>query len=908
MLLGRERERSLIEGLMSGARVGQSAVLVLTGEVGIGKSTLLDGAAASATGMRLLQATGTESEAEVPFGALLQLLRPALVQLDRIPAPQAEALATALALRPGTGSDRFAVGAGTLSLLSRFAEDQPLAVLVDDAHLLDQPSAQALVFAARRLTADPVALLAAVRDGEPSPLLDAGLPVLSLGGLSPAASGKLVSASGRRLGSSVAARLYEATGGNPLALLELADDPALVDALPPGAPVPVPARLARAFARRADRLSAPARTALLVAAAAGDDLALIARACRLLDVDVATLDEAETAQLLTVTAGRVSFRHNLVRSAVWSEAPPGVRRTVHRALAAALPEDDVDRRAWHLGEAALRPDEDTARVLDAAAGRARDRSAHAVAATAFERAARLSPDPGDAVHRLVSAAESAWQAGLADQATDLLARASELPQPPALCVRATGLGGTIASRTGSVERARDELMAAAGGAGADPDTAILLLADAILACFFLADTATVAHAAKRIDRLVDRAVSEPARWVGAVAGGVAGVLTGHGGPDRIRRAVRLLERGAPRLRDPRLSPWLVLGVLFLRERGTGREIVAAVVDDLRRRSDLGGLPYLLFLVARDQATGDRWDIAEVNYTEGVQLARETGSTSDLAACLAGLAWLQARQGREDACRAHAAEALEISGPRHLALFQVWSLSALGCLELGLGRPEAALIYLERLDALLTDLRLVDVDLAPGPELAEALVHLGRAEEAREQAVRYAARAADKGQPWALARAARTVALTCEDTDIDREFEGALDHHGRTLDPFELARTRLAYGARLRRARRRVDARVQLRAALTAFDALGAGPWADRAAVELRATGESAQRRQASSVNDLTPQELQIATMLAGGRTTREAAAALFLSPKTVEYHLRHVYLKLGVSSRAELSTRFPAGS
>ncbi|SNS37996.1 regulatory protein, luxR family [Geodermatophilus pulveris] len=907
MLLGRERERSLLEGLMSGARVGQSAVLVLTGEVGIGKSTLLEDAAASATGMRLLRATGTESEAEVPFGALLQLLRPALVQLDRIPAPQAEALATALALRPGTGSDRFAVGAGTLSLLSRFAEDQPLAVLVDDAHLLDQPSAQALVFAARRLTADPVVLLAAVRDGEPSPLLDAGLPVLAVGGLSPAASEDLVSASGRRLGSPVAARLYEATGGNPLALLELADDAAVVDALPPGAPVPVPARVARAFARRADRLSAPARTALLVAAAAGDDLALIARACRLLDVDAATLDEAETAQLLTVTAGRVGFRHNLVRSAVWSEAPPGVRRAVHRALAAALPEDDVDHRAWHLGEAALGPDEDTARVLDAAAGRARDRSAHAVAATAFERAARLSPDPGDAVHRLVSAAESAWRAGLADQAAALLARASELPQPPALCVRATGLGGTIASRTGSVERARDELMAAAAeGAGADPDTAILLLADAILACFFLADTATVAQAAKRIDRLVDRAVGEPARWVGAVAGGVAGVLTGHGGPDRIRRAVRLLEPGAPLLRDPRLAPWLVLGVLFLRERGTGREIVAAVVDDLRRRSDLGGLPYLLFLVARDQATGDRWDVAEVNYTEGAQLARETGSTSDLAACLAGLAWLQARQGREDACRAHATEALDISGPRHLALFQVWSLSALGSLELGLGRPEAALAHLRRLDALLADLRLVDVDLSPAPELAEALVHLGRAEDARAQVARYAARAAEKGQPWALARAARTVALTCEDTDIDREFEQALEHHGRTLDPFELARTQLAYGARLRRARRRVDARVQLRAALTAFDALGAGPWGDRAAVELRATGGSAQRRQVSSVSDLTPQELQIATMLAGGRTTREAAAALFLSPKTVEYHLRHVYLKLGVSSRAELAVRLPA--
>ncbi|TFV86492.1 LuxR family transcriptional regulator, partial [Blastococcus sp. CT_GayMR20] len=486
----------------------------------------------------------------------------------------------------------------------------------------------------------------------------------------------------------------------------------------------------------------------------------------------------------------------------------------------------------------------------------------------------------------------------------LLARARALPQPRDLRVRAAGLRGAIASRTGSVESARDELMtAAADAAGTDPDTAVLLLADAILACFFLADTATVADAGARIDGLVPRVTGEPARRMGAVAAGVAGVLTGRGGPERIRLALRPLESGGPLLRDPRLAPWLVLGVLFLRERGTGRAIVPAVVDDLRRRSDLGGLPFLLFLVARDRATGDRWDVAEADYTEGVQLGRETGSTSELAACLAGLAWLQARQGRADACRANAAEVLEVSGPRHLALFQVWALSALGNLELGLGRPEAALAHLERLDALLTDLALVDVDLSPVPELAEALVHLGRAEDARRPAARYAARATEKGQPWAMARAARTVALTCADADIDREFGRALDHHGEALDPFERARTQLAYGARLRRARRRVDAREQLRAALTAFDTLGAAPWADRAAAELRATGETAQRRQAGPAGDLTPQELQIATMLARGRTTREAAAALFLSPKTVEYHLRHVYLKLGVSSRAELAGR-----
>ncbi|WP_091538709.1 AAA family ATPase [Modestobacter sp. DSM 44400] len=904
MLVGRARERQVIEGLVTAARVGRSAVLVLTGEAGIGKSALLGHAASCTTGMRLLRATGAESESEVPFGGLLQLLRPLLSHLDAIPAPQADALAAALALRPGTGGDRFAVGAATLSLLSRSAQDDPLAVLVDDAHLLDEPSAQALVFAARRLTADPVLLVAAVRDGHPCPMTAADLPVLHVEGLSPGASGELVTATGRRLADRVAARLYEVTGGNPLALLELADDVEGVDALPPGAPLPVSASLARAFARRADRLSAPARTALLVAATSGGDPGLTARACRLLGVEGTPLDEAETADLVRVDADVLTFRHGLVRSAVYAEASPAERRAVHRALADALPEADVDRRAWHLGAAAHGPDEETARLLDAAATRARDRSAHAVAAGAFERAARLSPDLADRTRRLVSAAASAWQAGTGKRANTLLAESSGLPQPSALRVRAAGLRGAIASRTGSVEDARDVLMAAGTeSADAAPDTAVLLFADAILACFFLADTATVADASARIDRLVERVGTDSARWVAAMAGGVAGVLTGAGGPERMRSAVRQVTPGGLLLTDPRLAPWLVIGPLFLRESGTGRELVETVVADLRRRSDIGGLPFLLFQVARDQATRDRWDVAEVNYTEGIQLAREAGHTTDLVACLAGLTWLEARQGRAVVCREHAAETMRLAGSRHLALFHAWSLFALGELELGTGRVADAISHLERLDRLLGDLRLVDVDLSPAPELVEAFVHAGRADAAGDLADRYSARARAKGQPWALARAARAVALTCPAPAMDEQFALALASHRQTLDVFELARTQLAHGARLRRARRRTDARAPLRAALATFESLGAAPWADQAAVELRATGETAHRRTASALDQLTPQELQIGTMLADGRTTREAATALFLSPKTVEYHLRHVYLKLGVASRAELSGR-----
>ncbi len=909
MLVGREPERLAIQSLVAAARVGTSAVLVLSGEAGIGKTALLNDAANYATGMRLLRATGSESESEVPFGALLQVLRPALMHLDRIPSPQADALASALALRPGTAGDRFAIGAATLSLLSRFAEDQPLAVLIDDAHLLDLPSAQALTFAARRLTADPVALLATVREGQPCPLTESDLPVLRVGGLSLAATGDLLAVSGRDLGLNAVVRLYDVTGGNPLALMELADDADILEPVPFGGPLQVPASLARAFARRADRLSEATRIAMLAAAAAGDDLDLVSRACHLLGLDVVALDEAENAGLLRVGADGIAFRHTLVRSAVYSDAPPATRRAVHRALAEALPANDTDRRAWHLGQAALGPDDGIAQTLATVAASARDRSAHAVAAGAFERAARLSSDDVARAHRLVSAGESAWQAGMSEHAVALLMQASDLQPPLALRVKAAGLRGAIAAATGSVEEARDLLLAAADDiAEADPDAAIMFLAGAIRACFFSGDTPTLVHAADLIDRLVPRAVTERARLVGEIAVGVAGVITGDGGPDRMRRAVQQVVPGGDLVEDLLIAPWLVLGPLFLRESTTGRALVQTVVESLRRRSVVGGLPLLLFYVARDQATTDHWDQAELSYAEGIHLAREAGQTSDLAACLAGLAWLEARQGREAVCREHADEASQISNSRHIALFQAWSLFAMGELELGLGRSEAAIEHLDRLGALLGELGIADVDLSPAPELVDALMRGGQDDAARAAAASHTARAVAKGQPWSLARAARAVALTCPDAEIDEHFGRALEHHASTLDSYELARTQLAYGSRLRRARRRIDARPHLRASLATFETLGATPWADQAARELGATGEKAHRRGVSAVDELTPQEQQVARMLAGGRTTKEAAAALFLSPKTVEYHLRHVYIKLGIGSRAELAGRLESRS
>ena len=908
MLVGRALEQRAIRELLAAARVGAGGALLLTGEAGIGKTTLLRAAADAAAdaGMRVLQSAGTGAEAEVPFAGLLQLLRPVLDGLGGLPPPQADALGAALALRPGPGADRFAVGAGVLGLLARVAEDRPLLVLLDDAHLLDPPSAQAVGFAARRLTSDPVALLAAGRDDADAVLVDAGLPRLHVPGLSPEHAAALVAASGHRLDERGLARLQRVTGGNPLALVELADEVPDAAALAEDAPVPVPTALARAFARRADRLPDGTRTALLVAAAGGTDLVPVAHACGSLGVPVQALDPAEAAGLVRVDGGVVTFRHGLVASALWAEAGPAARRAVHRALARAHAGRDEDRYAWHLAGSVLGPDDDAASALTGAADRAQARGAHAAAAAALARAADLTGDAGWRARRLVAAAEAAWRGGQSARATGLLDRAE--PLPAALRVRAAGLRGTVAARTGSVEEARDLLFAAGTeAAGRDPDTAVALLAGAVSAAFFLGDTAAVADAAVRLDTVAGSARTEEARWLADIASGIAGVVTGRGGPQRIAAAVRRIGPDSPLVSDRRLEPWLVLGPLFVRDSGTGRDLVDTVVSNVRRRTDIGGLPFLLFQVARDAATRDAWDAAEIGYAEGIRLAREAEQETDLAGCLAGLAWLEARQGREASCRLHAGEAVRLSDQRRLHLFHAWSSYALAEADLAAGRADAAAQRFRELDDFLARIGFLDADLSPVPDLVEACAHAGRGSEAVGAAVAYADRAREKGTPWAMARAERALALVAAEDEADERFAAAVAAHERTADVFELARTLLAHGARLRRARRRVEAREKLGLALAAFDRLGAAPWAERTARELRASGATARRRVPGADQQLTPQERQIAGLLGEGRTTREVAAALFLSPKTVEYHLRHVYLKLGIGSRAELAARLHGG-
>ncbi len=899
MLLGRERERQALERLLEDARGGRSGVLALVGEAGIGKSALLDCAAALATDMSVLRARGVVSETQIPFAGLFELLRPALTCLDRIPAPQASALESALALRPAQAEDRFAVGAATLSLLAAHADTAPLAVLVDDVHWLDGSSADALLFAIRRLLAEPIAVVLTAREGESSLLDAAGLPALRLEGIDADAAELLLRREAPGAGAGTAARLHRETGGNPLALLELARE-RLPD-LAPDAPVPVVASVAHAYLQRASALPPRTRDALVLAAATDrGELALLARAAATLGLEIADLAPAEEAALVTVEGARLEFRHPLARSAIYGAAPAERRREVHRALARALADADADRRAWHLALAAAGPDETASFALEQAAGRAHERSAYDVSSQAFERAAHLSAVEERRGALLYAAADAAWLGGLADRAVSLLDEAARVVGDGPRASKIQHLRGHIALWRGPLHEGRAVLLAAADRA--EPAAAVVMLAEAGMGAFYAADAAGMRECGARARALAARDGSARTAFFGAIVDGMALVLSGEGGRGAasIREAVRVLEHSDELRSDPRLLVWAAMGPLWLRETGAGLELVDNALAVARARSAVGVLPHLLAHVAIQHGTTDRWVEAQAGFDEAIRLARETGQRVVLASALARIAWLEARLGREQACRAHAGEALSIARDHGAILCEIWALAALGELELELGNADAALAYVEEQQAVIEQQGIADVDLFPAPEQVELYLRLGRTGDAVAAATAFAGAAAAKGQPWALARAARCRALLADEESFDGCFEEARALHARTPDVFETARTELAHGARLRRAGRRVQARERLRAAIDVFDDLGAAPWAELARAELAATGETPRRRDPSSLDELTPQELQISLLLAEGRTTREAAAALFLSPKTIEYHLRNVYRKLAIHSREEL--------
>ena len=915
VLLGRGPEQARIDCALADARREVSSTLVLTGDPGIGKTALLRYALTQAGGMRVLGARGVEFEADIPFAGLHELLRPALSLLDRIPAAAAAALRAALGLESGGAGDRLLIGAATLDLLTTWAET-PLLVLVDDAHWLDRASAEAIGFAARRLLADPIALLVAMRDEEPSPLREAGLEQLPLGALDPATAADLLRRSAPEpLDEEVAGRILDLTAGNPLALIEIAGE---AHRLGPSAahqpvPVSVTTTVERAYLRRAGSLSPGARRVLLLAAASGQpSVELLAAAAHELGLPRSAVAEAEAANaLVTVRERALRFVHPLAGAAVYHAASPAERRDVHRVLAAvmAAPES-ADRRAWHLAAAATGANEEVAEALEAVGTRARGLSGFAAARSAFEESARLSLDPAARRRRLLVAAESAWLGAQTGRALTLLEEVRRGLTDTSLSTEADAVAGRIAFDTGAAEKGfRLIRQAASEMVGSERLRAIQLLAGASLSGVASGRLMDILETGAQALELLGPDDPPEAGIAAHTAYGCAAVLAAEGdaGPRHLRIAAALFG-DVDMNSDPLLMLCAASVGLFLREAEAGRELLKRADAEARAHAPAAALPPVLFYLARDLATTDRWAAARANYEEAARLARETNQHTWLTAPLAGLAQLDALEGRTADLGLHASEAETLADRYHLDFFRAWTVTARALDALGQGRTRVALTHLTALGELHRRLGIRDPDVNPAPDIAEAAMRLGDADAATAAAERFYPTAVAKGQPFALARAERAVAIIASDSDYEHHYAAALEHHAHTRDSFETARTRLSYGERLRRARRRREARQQLAAALEEFSRLVATPWTQRTLAEMGATAEHAGRGDPAIRHRLTPQEMQIALALSEGMTTRETAAKLYISPKTVEYHLRNVYDKLEIRSREELRSVMGKGS
>ena len=904
MLYGRRAERARIGELLRLARESRSGVLVLRGDPGVGKSALLEDAREQAGGMLVLHASGVESEAQLPFAVLHQLLRPVLDELGALPGPQASALRGALGLEDVGGDQRFLVSAAVLSLLDEAATRQPVLCLVDDAHWLDEASAGALVFVARRLEAEGVVMLFAAREGEARRFEAPGLPELELGGLDRDAAGELLEANAGALGEGARDRLISGTGGNALALLELpsALSPAqLAGHEPLLDPLPVGARVERAFLARVERLPADTRTLLLVAAADDDgDVATVLRAAARLGAAPEALDAAEQARLLQVREGRLELRHPLVRSAVYQAAPHSRRAEAHRALAAALDGDEAaDRRAWHLAAATVEPDESVVGALEEAAARARRRSAFGAASKAFERAAALSADSPARAWRLGAAAENAWFAGQVERARFLLDQAAPLSTDPLQRADMARWRGLV-DLTSSVpaDALRRFLPAAREVAPLDAGRALYLCNLANLAATYAADrqaSIEIGELAASLDPgpgPMGGLLRELPVGLGRLAAGDAYEAAEH-----LRRA--LVHAGElDELSLGREPAGLILAgraALFLGDDQASFRLNGGAVSRARATGSLALLVQALPRLGHSELFAGRWPGAAASAREGRELARELGLTDVEAHALGLLALVAASTGNEERCLELAAQATGLAAARtlsHVVDLGGWALLRL---DLALGRAEEAYERAGRLSSVLFSFwSLLD--------RVEAAVRAGQPDAGRAWLEEVEPWAEATGAAWARATARHCAALLADDDgEAERLLREALALHGDAERPFERARTALALGELLRRSRRRIDARGHLRDALATFDALGAAPWAAHAEAGLRASGRTARRRDPSTIEDLTPQELQIARRVAEGHTNREVAAQLYLSPRTIDFHLRNVFRKLRVATRTELA-------
>ncbi|MEV0830151.1 ATP-binding protein [Nonomuraea rubra] len=904
-LWGRESERAELARLAALAQSGRSGVLVVRGVAGAGKTALLDQVVhdlveQGAGDVRVLRVTGVEAETALAFAALQRLLRPVEDRLGGLPAAQAAALRGALGLAEVEERERFLVGLAVLTLLSDLAAERPALCLVDDAHWLDAASSETLLFAARRVEAEGVSMVFAAREGFEAP----GLPELMLGGLERHVADGLLAERVPDLSPELRERIVEESSGNPLALIELASGLSAEQragrADPPAA-LPVTERVLATFGGRIDALPRTARLVLTIAAAEGTgDLGTVLRAARLLGGSAEDLDAAGQAGLLRVAGDTIAFRHPLIRSAAYQGAPLTTRLSVHEALAAVVA---GDRRAWHLAAAATAPDESIALELEQAAERARQRGAPAAAVSAYEQAARLSPGQAEQARRTTLAAQSAITAGRVEQAAALAERAVELSQDPRLRAGLALVRASVAAQRGTPRGAARLLIDdAAPVAGEDPGLALSLLVVAAGSAWSSGEHAELRQAAGLAAALASRASEdEPAAGAVAVLGSLAD--GDHAG------ALPVLRRfvATVRTRPPgSLYVRLLAGdlALLLGDDEAALELAAADVARARERGQAGALPASLRILAQAQAMAGLRHDAAATVAEARTFARDTGQSHGLGALAAITAGIAAVQGDEDGCRASATAAAGGAGHSGgVAEVTASAHGALGLLDLALGRYEQALRRLE--EVVRGPAGHTGAALSAVPDLVEAAVRADAPQRAERPLAGFLTWAAAGDTPWASAVALRCRALLAPAEAAGELYAQAVRLHEKGGRPFQRARTELLYGEWLRRSRRRSDARAPLRSALEIFERLDAAPWAERTRAELRASGGVAPAATAGTdaLGRLTPQELQIVRLAAAGLSNRDIAAQLFLSHRTVEYHLYKAYPKLGIGSRSEL-TRF----
>ena len=902
-LLGRQREREALGRLLEAARGGRGGVLVLHGDPGVGKTALLEHAVGAGPDFRVVRAGGVEGEMELAFAALQHLCAPILGLVERLPDPQREALSVAFGLSAGRPPDPFLVGLAVLGLVSEAAEERPLLCLVDDAQWLDGSSARALAFVARRLLADRIAFVFAAR--EPGDTL-AGFPQVHVEPLGHRdARALLESVLPGRLDDRVVERIVLETRGNPLALLELPRglSPAqLAGGFGLPASLPLSAGIEESFRRRLAKLPRDARRLLLLAAADPlGDPALVWRAAQRLGIPESAVRAIESEGLLSLGEG-VAFRHPLVRSAVYGAAASDERHEAHRALAEATdPETDPDRRAWHRAQAASVPDEELAGELERSAARAQARGGFAAAAAFLDRAAMLTPAPARRARRALVAAQTKVRAGALDDAVGLLS-------------------STEAGSLGELDGARVDLLRAqisfVATHGSDAPAMLLAAARRLaplsrtLACETYLEALSAAMFAGRLAApgasaldvaLAVKGGARPADLVGLELwlDGLATLFT-----DGYAAAVPILRRahsgfdGGDMPADEQIRwKWLATVLsIHMWEDVRWQGISESHVQIARESGALGELPLALSQRVYVHLFAGELTAAGLLVDEIRAATEATGS--DLAPYGAvGLLALRGREpetialidgSREDVTRRGEGIGLSVLDWAQAVLYN------------GLGRYEEALVPARWVAEHPHDLSTSNWGMV---ELMEAAVRSGTPELAADARSRLAERAKVSGSEWALGIAARSEALFVEDDLAEALYVEAVERLGRTRIAVDLARAHLLYGEWLRRQRRGVDARTQLRSAHDLFSAFGMEAFAERARIELEATGERVRRPTVDPLGQLTPQEAQISRLVAQGNTNREIAAQLFISPSTVEYHLHKAFRKLDVKSRTQLAHR-----